>query len=193
MPNNPGDWLEAADLTYCSARLIFLKRNPFLWFDAAYLLHQALEKYGKALLSSKGVARLGHDLSTLSREIAEHFPEIDTAKVQSFISSLDHLQTLRYPDMQFSGEGLGQEELQDADLIVRLLRERVPESISSRGIGRILHSPIENFHLQLIWIVLKDNGEWEYWKRQFEGISSEIDSFLDEAVSRSRGNDVSPA
>lgn len=178
-------WLEAADLTYCSARLVFVQHNPFLWFDAAYLLHQALEKYAKALLAHQGRGRRGHSLSALFRQIMEILPEIDVPEVRRVIEKLDHLQELRYPDMRFSGPGLGPEELDDADFVVRLVRERLPKEVTDKGIGSLVRRPLENFHLQLVAMLVKDNEQLEYWKEELLGISAEVNAILGELPSPS--------
>lgn len=173
-------WLETADLTYCSARLLFVQRNPFLWFDAAYLLHQALEKYAKALLAHQSRSRWGHNLSALFGQIMELHPEINVPEVRRVIDKLDHLQELRYPDLRFRGQGLGPEELDDADFVVRLVRERLPKAVTDKGIGSLVRRPLENFHLQLVAILVKDNEQLEYWKEELLGISAEVNEILGE-------------
>ena len=180
-----GKWLESADLTYCSARCLFVQRNPFLWFDAAYLLHQALEKYAKALLAHQGRGGRGHDLAALFGQIMELFLEIDVPEVRRVIEKLNHLQELRYPDMRFRGQGLGPEELDDADFVVRLVRERLPKAVTDEGIGSIVRRPLENFHLQLVAMLVKDNKQLEYWREELLGISAEVNEILGELPSPS--------
>ena len=179
MTNKPEKWLESADLTYCSSRLLFLRNNPFLWFDAAYLLHQALEKYAKAILYSKGKKRRGHNLSKLHEEIILFFPELKTPLIKSLIDKLNKIVTIRYPDTYFSGEGIGQEELMDADFVVRLIRELIPSTVNSEGIRKFVSYPLENFHNDLIQIILKDNAQLNYWIKELKGINKDIDSFLE--------------
>lgn len=179
MDNKPEKWIESADLTYCSSRLLFLRNNPFLWFAAAYLLHQALEKYAKALLLSKGKKLRGHNLSKLYDEIILFFQELNKPFIKSLIDKLNKIVTIRYPDTYFSGEGIGQEELMDADFVVRLIRERIPSTVTSEGIRKVVSYQLENFHKDLIQIILKDNYQSEYWIKELKAIDKDIDLFLE--------------
>jgi len=188
MTNKPQNWIESADMTYCSSRLLFLRYNIFLWFDAAFLLHQSLEKYAKALLFSKGKKRRGHNLSKLFGEIIRFFPELNTHYIKSLIDKLNKILTIRYPDTPFSGEGIGQEELMDADFLVRLIRERIPFTVTSEGIRKVVSYQLENYHKDLIQIILKDNDQRDYWEKELKGINKDIDSFI-EKISGSKTSD----
>lgn len=180
-------WIKNADLTYCSARFLFSTGNPFLWFNGAYLLHQSVEKYIKTLLLSKGVKNeclknLGHDIKKLFKKIICYFPELNIQEIKSFLNEIIHLNEFRYPDIKFRGDGLGEDELQTGDFIVTLIRGYIPSEIISHGIRKIVEYQLENFHLQLIKVLLYNNAESPYWIKELTGINKEINSFLNEYI-----------
>jgi HEPN domain-containing protein len=163
-------WLDSADMTYCSSRYLFLSGNPYLWFDAAYLLHQALEKYAKALLYSIPNNRTlrEHNLKKLFDILIQDFPDIDDKSVRKLINEIEHFATLRYADTTFTGESFGGDDLFSADLLVRMLRERIPYETVEKARKKFIFLPLEIASLNLVDVVLKNNEQADYWKKEFE-------------------------
>jgi hypothetical protein len=94
-------WRDFAKLNYISAVTLFDTNNPFLFFAAATLGHQALEMYLKAALIQAGMTAFdpgklgaldpaiglrrddcvwGHNLSTLPHKLAEKKSDFDLAE-----------------------------------------------------------------------------------------------------------------
>ena len=67
----------------------------------------------------------------------------------------------------------------DADFVVRLIRERIPSTVTSEGIRKVVSYQLENFHKDLIQIILKDNYQSEYWIKELKAIDKDIDLFLE--------------
>jgi hypothetical protein len=95
-------WRDFAKLNYISAVTLFDTNNPFLFFAAATLGHQALEMYLKAALIQAGMTAFdpgklrsldpaiglqrddcvwGHNLSSLARKLAEKRSDFDLAEM----------------------------------------------------------------------------------------------------------------
>ena len=120
-------WIQWADHTHAGARALFESENPFLWFSAAILGHQALEMYLKAALIRRGhrIARQdiwGHDLVELAMKLqakVNSFPTHLTPDLQVFTH---YFNELRYPAELLNVAGLGQEEGALLDKLVKSLR-----------------------------------------------------------------------
>jgi HEPN domain-containing protein len=120
-------WLQWAEQTYAGAHVLFNDGNPFLWFSAATLGHQALETFLKAALIKTG-RRIdksdvwGHDLVGLARELemtGVAFPLRFLDDLQRFN---DFFEELRYPHPAVKVQDLGAMEGELLDALVLTLR-----------------------------------------------------------------------
>lgn len=137
-------WLNWADADYVSARILFLSGTPIVWFSAAVLAQQALEKLFKAVLLSygKSVSQQGvwgHDLEQLARDCTDASLQLDDATAQFFHSDFylalrkftAYFNELRYPTKLKNVEGLGLEELDLLDNLVSVVRSRIRFGVES--------------------------------------------------------------
>ena len=119
-------WLQWADHTYAGARTLFHSGNFFLWFPAAILGNQALEKYLKAALIVRGHAVSkndvwGHDLVTLAEQLFAR-GQAPSNLMEDLSVFSNYFNELRYPQRLLKVEGLGEVEGNLLDNLVRNLR-----------------------------------------------------------------------
>jgi HEPN domain-containing protein len=120
-------WLQWAEQTYAGAHILFNDGNPFLWFPAAFLGHQALEMFLKAALIKQGRRVIkgdvwGHNLVDLASELGKTgavFPFGFLADLQRFNDCFDEL---RYPHPAIKVQELGAIEGELLDALVQILR-----------------------------------------------------------------------
>lgn len=105
---------------------MFRSGNFFLWFPAAILGHQALEMYLKAALIVRGRSISpndvwGHDLTLLAKQLFGNRVMPQQLKKHLRIFT-DYFNELRYPSNLVRVEGLGEDEGNLLDILVRNLR-----------------------------------------------------------------------
>jgi HEPN domain-containing protein len=126
-------WFNWSEMSYFSAQTLFGDGNPFLWFGAACLGHQAIEMYLKTILIGRGRRAVkgdawGHSLFVLLRQVCdtgiivpEHLVE-DCNKFDAFFEEL------RYPARLNKVDGLGQEEQLRLKRVVDVLKPWAEEA-----------------------------------------------------------------
>lgn len=121
-------WLQWAEQTYTGSRVLFNEGNPFLWFSAALLGHQALEMFLKAALIKRGrrVAKddvWGHDLVSLARELESSGIDFSLWLLNDLQKFNDFFEELRYPQPAANVLELGSEEGELLDALVGALKQ----------------------------------------------------------------------
>lgn len=123
-------WLQWAKQTHAGAYTLFNSGNPFLWFSAAFLGHQALEMFLKAALIKQG-RRVdkedvwGHNLVELATQLAQtgfDFPLGFDDDLQKFN---DFFEELRYPHPARKVKELGSIEGDSLDYLVKVLKSAI--------------------------------------------------------------------
>jgi HEPN domain-containing protein len=113
-------WLIWAETTYAGAATLFRSDNILLWFPAAILGHQALEKYLKAALIVRG-----HRVTPL-RELANELTAKGPSFPSNFLEKLDiftnYFNELCYPAELVKVKGLGEAESDLLDELVSILK-----------------------------------------------------------------------
>jgi len=117
----------SAEITYAGAYTLFHTKNPFLWFPAAILGHQALEMYLKAALIRQGhtVAPQdvwGHDLPKLAEQLAASVTTFPLEMIEELRVFNNYFDELRYPKELDNVEGLGEFEAVLLDKLVNKLK-----------------------------------------------------------------------
>lgn len=120
-------WVQWAEQTYRGSHVLFNFGDPFLWFAAAFLGHQALEMFLKAALIRRGrrVAKgdiWGHNLLPFVRDLESagiEFPMGITEDLDRFNAFFDEL---RYPHPAKKVLELGTMEGELLDSLVLVLR-----------------------------------------------------------------------
>lgn len=163
--NDVVDWLQSADYTYLSVRALLNVGHPLLWLDAAYLLHQAIEKYLKALLILNKTEKRVHNLDELTAKVAELYPDLD---ITEKISNLNKFSSFRYPDMPMEVDAFGENEFKLGDNIVKLIRQRIPDDYKVRGISQVYALRSGNLHEKIENILLENNAESSYWSKELQ-------------------------
>jgi HEPN domain-containing protein len=120
-------WLQWADQTYAGASILFNPDNPFLWFSAACLGHQALEMYIKSALIRRGRRVVkgdvwGHDLVGLAGELAKSGAVFPYGLISSLQDFNDFFEELRYPHPVVKVQDLGATEVGRLRALVAILR-----------------------------------------------------------------------
>jgi len=129
---NAETWLQWAEQTYAGARVLFNNGNPFLWFPAAFLGHQALEKFLKAALVKQGRSAVkgdvwGHKLVDLASELTKtgfNFPLGFVDDLQTFS---DFFEDLRNPHPAKKVQELGSMKGVLIDYLVKVLRPAIKQ------------------------------------------------------------------
>lgn len=124
-------WLKWAWHTHAGAKKLFHDENPFLWFSAAILGHQALEMYLKTILIRLGHPVVkgeawGHDLVGLASKMSQsNRQKVFGDDAEEFVDKLqvftNYFNELRYPSKLECVMGLGEEERDLLDELVDLL------------------------------------------------------------------------
>ena len=116
----PADWLRIAVKDFSRVEKLLDIEDPEA---AGFYLQQAVEKYFKAFLLSKGwKLKKTHDLETLLNEALEYYPTLE--KYRSVCLKISGFYFLeRYPI--FSGAELTEEDIRDSLSKVRELIEKL--------------------------------------------------------------------
>jgi HEPN domain-containing protein len=138
-------WLQWADQTHVASKVLFEHCNPFLWFAAAQLGHQALETYLKAALIRRGrrIANndvWGHDLIELASELESKGTKFDLGFLDDLQKFNDLFRELRYPAPAVKILDLSMLEGELLDALVLTLRPlailaRTNVSIQASAVG----------------------------------------------------------
>ena len=162
------EWMFSADMTYVSYRSLFIMAHPFLWFDAAYLLHISIEKYLKTLiLSFNGRKETGHDLESLFYSASDLCPDIIYVRNMSILNKLF---ACRYPDMKYEGDGLGEDEFHEGDTVVKTIRQNIPNEITRDSLDHLISLKMDDRHLIIENALTKNNPQSEYWENEIRNI-----------------------
>ncbi len=120
-------WLQWAEQTYAGAHVLFNQGNPFLWFPAAILGHQALEMFLKAALIKRGRRVIkrdvwGHNLVDLACELARTGVVFPFGLLRDLQKFNDFFEELRYPHPAIRVQELGAMEGELLDALALMLR-----------------------------------------------------------------------
>jgi HEPN domain-containing protein len=112
---NAHSWSHWAQHAYAAAQALFANGNPFLWFGAAVLGHQAVEMCLKAILIGQGhrVTKgdvWGHDLIGLMKQVQDSGVRLPPELEDDFRVFNSFFNELRYPTALKEVSGFGQEE-----------------------------------------------------------------------------------
>ena len=123
----PADWFARAEKDFVSARHLLGETETAFVMPAAMLLQQAVEKYFKGYLLSRGwKLKRTHDLSELLDEILPDAPELARLDV-TCIKITEYYTEQRYPPLVVSE--LSKEEvlqsLAEADELIAAIKRRV--------------------------------------------------------------------
>jgi hypothetical protein len=174
-------WIRDADLTYCAARHLLHSEDVFFRAPAGYLLHQAMEKYFKALrkiLRPQIPEREGgHDLCALHASVTGKAKGLDTPEISRAIDKINSLKDWRYVDKVSSKSRQAMSDgLSEADLVVASVRGEIPDELLLQGLPRILSLGGGHRRL-LVKALFENNSQQDYWKSALSGIS-EVDSMI---------------
>jgi HEPN domain-containing protein len=120
-------WLQWAKQTHAGAHVLFNEGNPFLWFPAAILGHQALEMFLKAALIKTGrrVEKSdvwGHNLVTLAHDLEKTGVALPLGLLDDLQKFNDFFDELRYPHPAIRVQDLSSLEGELLDSLVLRLR-----------------------------------------------------------------------
>lgn len=179
-------WLIDADFTYCAGRYLLISDNFFFASPRGYLLHQAAEKYLKALRKALRpqieIRKHKHDLNNILKDIKTKITEICFSKLTQVIEPIELLGNFRYVD---SGKTRDPnaivEGIKAVDNLVVCVRKEIENTLEegiliiNRGIKNYIRD--ENVDL-LIKSLLHNNSFAEYWKGHLSGLNARIDRKL---------------
>lgn len=106
--------------------MLFSYGDPFLWFPAAILGHQALEMFLKGALIRAGFEisyqdAWGHDLAGLAEKLAKRHPDFPADLIEQLQTFTNYFDELRYPTKLNYVDGVGErEDLMLDDLVTKL-------------------------------------------------------------------------
>jgi HEPN domain-containing protein len=123
-------WSDDAQRDLQRARSMFADED---WAGAAFYCQQAMEKWMKALLASKGENAWGHELTRLTKRVAEAFRESLPASFHRAAKELERDYTAaRYPDAWETGTSyehytkeMAEERISWAEQVAEFARSRL--------------------------------------------------------------------
>ena len=178
-------WLLDADLTYCSGRFLLLSDDFFFRPSGGYLLHQASEKYLKALsrvVLPQTEIRRSHDLAILLADLKCKIETLSFKKITNSIKNIEALKPFRYVDQLATRDiQTMQKGWKAVDYLVASVRENIDESesfIAANGLMRYIKGSNNKDLNLLIYSLLKNNSSAKYWIDHLLGINTKIDRKL---------------
>lgn len=140
-------WLQWAEATYAAADVLFEDGNPFVWFGAAVLGHQALEMFLKAILIGSGrrIARndvWGHDLLMLAHEASKSGTKLPIEVTEYLRIFNGFFNELRYPTALKEVSGLG--GFKDGLRLTTIVLILRPFAEHAAGLGGVPTNPVKS-------------------------------------------------
>jgi len=160
--------------------------NFFFRSSGGYLLHQATEKYLKALRKvvrpQVKIEKHGHDLRKILGDLKGKIGASSFEKITELVKDVEALEQFRYMDQKVSRDmHTMQKGLEATDCLVTSLRESIDSNsplIAGKGLRRYMEGSNNKDQNLLIDSLLRDNSSRKYWINHLSGINARIDRKL---------------